>query len=68
MSKILRTILKGVSLTGALFVFQACYGTPQTLDSVPYEDDEVMAVDTLSSEDVLAEDVEEDSDARTQSL
>ena len=27
--KILHNILKGVSLTGALFVFQACYGTPQ---------------------------------------
>lgn len=24
-----RNILKGASLTGALFVFQACYGTPQ---------------------------------------
>lgn len=26
--KFLRKILKGVSLTGAIFVFQACYGTP----------------------------------------
>ena len=29
--KILHNILKGVSLTGALFVFQACYGVPQPL-------------------------------------
>lgn len=27
--KILHNILKGVSLTGALFVFQACYGMPE---------------------------------------
>ena len=27
--KILHRLLKGVSLTGALFVFQACYGMPQ---------------------------------------
>ena len=26
--KILRNILKGISFTGALFVFQACYGDP----------------------------------------
>jgi len=26
--KILHNLLKGVSLTGALFVFQACYGMP----------------------------------------
>lgn len=29
--KWLRNIVKGVSLTSALFVFQACYGTPQDL-------------------------------------
>jgi len=28
--KWLHNLLKGISLTGALFVFQACYGTPQT--------------------------------------
>ena len=27
--KFLHTFLKGASLTGALFVFQACYGMPQ---------------------------------------
>ena len=29
MKKWIRTLLKGFSLTAALFVFQACYGTPQ---------------------------------------
>ena len=33
--KILHNLLKGASLTGALFVFQACYGMPQ---SPLYED------------------------------
>ena len=28
--KFLHNLLKGVSLTGALFVFQACYGIPQS--------------------------------------
>lgn len=28
--KWLHNLLKGVSLTGALFVFQACYGTPMS--------------------------------------
>ena len=28
--KFLHDLLKGASLTGALFVFQACYGMPQT--------------------------------------
>lgn len=28
--KWLRNLFKGLSLTGALFVFQACYGTPQS--------------------------------------
>lgn len=31
--KFLHNILKGISLTGALFVFQACYGTPQPYKS-----------------------------------
>lgn len=28
--RFLHTLLKGASLTGALFVFQACYGIPQS--------------------------------------
>ena len=29
MKKLIHTILKGLSITAALFVFQACYGSPQ---------------------------------------
>lgn len=33
--KIIRKLMKGLSLTSALFIFQACYGTPQTGDWGP---------------------------------
>lgn len=33
MKKIIRNILRGCSLTAALFVFEACYGTPPRQDS-----------------------------------
>ena len=35
--KWLHNILKGASLTGALFVFQACYGTPQQDPAYEYD-------------------------------
>lgn len=38
-----RHLLRGVSLTGALFVFQACYGTPQS----PYEQGGTAPMDFL---------------------
>ena len=44
--KYLRKILKGVSLTAALFVFQACYGTPQ--DEVYFQN---VAFRVVSSDD-----------------
>ena len=44
--KYLRKILKGVSLTAALFVFQACYGTPQ--DEIYYQS---VAFRVVSSDD-----------------
>lgn len=37
MKKWFRNILKGISLTGALFVFQACYGSPQVPPEVQPE-------------------------------
>ena len=58
--KLLRKMLKGVSLTAAMFVFQACYGTPpdgyenyiesyfrvvSADDGSPLQDIEVMIVD-----------------------
>ena len=33
MKKIIRNILRGCSLTAALFVFEACYGTPPRPDA-----------------------------------
>ncbi len=42
--KWLRNILKGCSLTGALFVFQACYGTPDA----PFLDEHGNAPMTFS--------------------
>ena len=39
--KWLRNILKGVSLTAALFVFQACYGAPQVPE---YQEEQEEAV------------------------
>ena len=44
MKKIIRNILKGVSLTAALFVFQACYGTPQVPPTGMEEDRENLSV------------------------
>jgi len=42
--KWLHNLLKGASLTGALFVFQACYGTPQ---NPLYEDGGLAPMDFL---------------------
>lgn len=60
MRKWIHRALKGASLTTALFVFQACYGTPPG----PYEEfeavDETALVEEAAAEpeaDVLAEDV-----------
>ena len=45
-----RNILKGLSLTGALFVFQACYGTPQ-----PYVQEEATEVEASMEEEAAGE-------------
>ena len=57
--KILRKILKGISLTAALFVFQACYGTPQASQSAG----EGEAVEESVVEEDGEEVVEESADA-----
>ena len=47
MMKWLRNLLKGMSLTAALFVFQACYGTPAGAGyPVPEEKTNEAAADT----------------------
>ena len=55
--KWLRNILKGVSLTAALFVFQACYGAPQTLE----EDLQESRVETKAEEVPAEEEAPADS-------
>lgn len=49
--KWLRNILKGVSLTAALFVFQACYGAPQ----VPEEEMQDAELVQTKAEEAPAE-------------
>lgn len=53
MKKVIRNILKGASLTGALFVFQACYGTPPSgvIETMP----EPNEVSVTTGADVTAE-------------
>ena len=54
MMKWFRRILRGASATAVLFMFQACYGTPQ----VPYEELEAEAeaatelVDGVTTEEI----------------
>ena len=52
MRKWIHRILKGASLTTALFVFQACYGTPipDPQDQLSFEE-ETELVDKLVAED-----------------
>ena len=44
--KWIRNILKGLSLTTALFVFQACYGTPPARIEEPEDTEQVEVVET----------------------
>ena len=55
--KWLRNILKGVSLTAALFVFQACYGAPQVPDEEVREAELVQtkAEEAPAEEEAVAE-------------
>ncbi|MBR1570175.1 MAG: hypothetical protein IJ651_10035 [Bacteroidales bacterium] len=44
--KWIRNILKGISLTAALFVFQACYGTPGVYDDPSGEEEMAVTEET----------------------
>lgn len=55
MRKWLHRALKGASLTTALFVFQACYGTPPG----PLEEFEAIDETELVEEELLEENVQE---------
>jgi hypothetical protein len=56
MRKWIHRILKGASLTTALFVFQACYGTPPG----PYYDEELKSLDEMElvGQEEIVQDVE----------
>lgn len=60
MRKWIHRILKGASLTTALFVFQACYGTPipDPQDQLSFED-ETELVDQPIAQDAEMPSVEE---------
>ena len=50
--RVLRNFLKGCSLTTALFIFQACYGTPQGYNANLEEEnieEETYQTDTLQT-------------------
>lgn len=49
--KFLRKIFKGISLTAVLFVFQACYGTPQVPTGMENLEDSVVG-ETVTSDEV----------------
>lgn len=65
--KILRKIFGGLSLTAAMFVFQACYGTMESMDAgevMEYvdslEDEVADADDDVEEEVVMAETIDEE--------
>ena len=68
--KWLHNLLKGLSLTAALFVFQACYGTPEGFED-PYIDitdnpapvEVVKAPEALPVDATLPEQPETDPEA-----
>lgn len=57
MKKVIRNILKGASLTGALFVFQACYGTPpsENIETMPVPDEVSVTTEADAAEEPAAE-------------
>ena len=59
MKKLIHTILKGLSITAALFVFQACYGSPQP--PVNYDEPIETKADEVQQE---AEDARNRRDSR----
>lgn len=49
MKRWFRNLLKGISLTGALFVFQACYGSPQMPYCPEAEEETEVPADVASA-------------------
>lgn len=66
MRKWLHRALKGASLTTALFVFQACYGTPPSMDSdFPEEDPVALVEQTAVTESGTDAEVQEQTAGET---
>lgn len=58
--KWLHNLLKGMSLTAALFVFQACYGTPPGYpEDYDFEEERIEAVSEAPDTPVTEADVPE---------
>ena len=57
--KLLRNLLKGTTLTAALFVFQACYGTPGPPPMPDGEETYMAAEDSFAAGDADIEDLDE---------
>lgn len=58
--KWLHNLLKGLSLTAALFVFQACYGTPPGYpEDYDFEDELIEAVSEAPETPVIEAEVPE---------
>jgi len=62
MRRWIRHLLKGVSCTAALFVFQACYGTPIP-EPEPFEPEKQEAVPDDGPGQPLEEEVSSEADA-----
>ena len=56
--KWLHNLLKGMSLTACLFVFQACYGTPPGYPEVFFEEEKIEATVEPAAETPAEEIVE----------
>ena len=61
--KWIRNILKGFSLTAALFVFQACYGSPPVRSNLPEDPQELETVQDSEEPEVVLSNTEDDTPA-----
>jgi len=58
-----RNILKGLSLTSALFVFQACYGSPPVdYENLQELETEILEEEVAAAEEEASEEVSEEAE------
>ena len=60
--------LKGASLTAALFVFQACYGTPPSAEMIGGDPGDLVVIDEPEDSPELAPSLEEISSPADEKL